>query len=76
VYIKNDLKKQSEDYKLSLRKKKLSEFISNKRNLKKRDDNKIKSKYEINDKDINLPEYQKIKNIIIQIHSLLICYNI
>ena len=61
MYIKNDLKKQSEDYKLSLRKKKISEFISNKRNLKKRDDNKIKSKYEINDKDINLPEEQKNK---------------
>ena len=54
--------KKTENYKLSLRKKTLSDFISNKRNLKKRDDNnKIKSKYEINDKDINLPEYQKNK---------------
>ena len=40
VIEQNDLNKQTENYKLSLRKKKLSEFISNKRHLKKREENK------------------------------------
>ena len=43
VIEQNDLNKQTENYKLSLRKKKLSEFISNKRHLKKREENKNKS---------------------------------
>ena len=59
VIEQNDLNKQTENYKLSLRKKKLSEFISNKRHLKKREENKNKSIYDININEINLPESKK-----------------
>ena len=61
VIEQNDLNKQTENYKLSLRKKKLSEFISNKRHLKKREENKNKSIYDININEINLPESKKKK---------------